>query len=383
MQNVLFGIDVFLQQSTAYKSLQLGLVTNDAAVTANGTLNRVALLQHGFNITKLFSPEHGISRTGADGVAQYNHTDVLTQLPVISLYGNKLAPDIADFSDIDAVVFDVPDAGCRFYTYLWTLTYLMQACAEFNKSLIILDRPNPTGALIENAEGPFLDEEHCASFIGRWYMPIRHCCTLVELALYFNHNKNIKAAITVIKVAHYQRHFTGENNFTFTATSPAIKNIDTAILYPGTCLLEGICVNEGRGTAAPFTQFAAPFINKEDLLNRWQQEKIEGLLAQPVSYTPADGMYTGELCHGLQFSITNAAILKPVAAGITLLKLLLKMYPFIEERLYRTAANTTGKKHLDKLLGIPHAFEQLQSEKNINTGCSQQWQQLITPFLLY
>ena len=138
-------------------------------------MSRVALLKNQFKLVKIFSPEHGISVKGDDGVKQQNVTDTITDLPVVSLYGEKLMPSEEDMQDVDMVLFDIPDIGCRFYTYLWTMTYVMESCAAYNKPFMILDRPNPIGALLEKAEGPMLDEANCSSFIGRWNIPLKHC----------------------------------------------------------------------------------------------------------------------------------------------------------------------------------------------------------------
>src|SRR5690606_8412023 len=146
---------------------------------------RKALQDAGFQLVKLFSPEHGLLAVGADGVAQADFVDPLTGLPVVSLYGSKMAPEPQDLESLDAVLFDIPDVGCRFYTYLWTLSYVMEGCARARIPLFVLDRPNPLGGDLSQAEGPMLDEAHCSSFIGRWSIPIRHSCTLGELALYF------------------------------------------------------------------------------------------------------------------------------------------------------------------------------------------------------
>ena len=173
---------------------------------ATGTLSRVALLNHHFNLIRLFSPEHGITVKGDDGVPQQGGDDVFTGLPVISLYSEKLAPNEDDLKDVDLVLFDIPDVGCRFYTYLWTMTYVMEACARTGKRFVVLDRPNPIGALLENAEGPMLDEVHCGSFIGRWNIPLKHCCTLGELALYFAATRMPALQIDVVKVKGYHFH---------------------------------------------------------------------------------------------------------------------------------------------------------------------------------
>ena len=135
--NVLsFGVDEFIKHREDFKKLKFGLVTNDAAVTSKGVKSRVALLEAELQIVKLFSPEHGINKTGADGVFQDDGMDTLTALPIISLYGNDLTIKKADLQNIDAVLFDIPDVGCRFYTYLWTMTYVMEACAANNKLFI-------------------------------------------------------------------------------------------------------------------------------------------------------------------------------------------------------------------------------------------------------
>ena len=260
---VLFGIDLLLTQAANYTAKRMALVCNNASLTNTGITTRAALLQKGFTLVKLFSPEHGLTATGEDGSFQNDSIDTATGLPVISLYGNHLAPLQKDLEDIDVVVFDIPDIGCRFYTYLWTMTHVMESCAANNKELIITDRPNPITGNPLLAEGPMLDEKNCSSFIGRYAIPVRHSCTLGELALYFAAFKIKNLRLTVIPVQNWQRN--QSSGFIFTPTSPAIQNQHTALLYPGMGLLEGINVNEGRGTNQPFNCCGAPWINENDL----------------------------------------------------------------------------------------------------------------------
>lgn len=378
--SVLNGIDVFIKKK---QHKRLTIVTNNAALTSQGVLSRVALLQNNFQLQKIFTPEHGITITGADGVAQKNSTDAVTDLPVISLYNQRLQPTEEELKDIDAVLFDLPDVGCRFYTYLWTMTYVMEACAQYNKPFIVLDRPNPIGALIEHAEGPMLDEAHCSSFIGRWNIPIKHSCTLGELALYFAATRLPQLNIEVVNVKNYQRHQTAVHDFAFTPTSPAIQTIQTALLYPGMGLLEGVNVNEGRGTEFPFMQFGAPWINEQELAAALQS-KIHGVQCLPVQYMAASGMYAHELCHGVRLQIINLQEFKAVQTGITILQTILQLYPnLVAERFYKTNVNPTGEKHLDKLLGINNSFLQLQNGTVLKTDVFSQWQQQIKPYLLY
>jgi uncharacterized protein YbbC (DUF1343 family) len=381
---VLNGIDVFLQRQTAFKKQPAALVTNNAATTLSGEQSRAALLKHQFRLTKLFAPEHGITVTGADGVAQPGGADTITRLPVISLYNNKLAPNEEDLSDVEVVLFDIPDVGCRFYTYLWTMTYVMEACAQYNKPFIVLDRPNPIGALIEKAEGPFLDEVHCSSFIGRWNIPLKHNCTLGELALFFAATRLPSLNIEVIKAENYLRHHTALHDFAFTPTSPAIQNIHTALLYPGTGLLEGVNINEARGTAHPFSMFGAPWINAARLCNALNQLQLPGIQFSTVNYTAQTLPYKNQSCNGVQCIITKASSLCAVQTGISILQTIATQYPqHMEERLYPTSVNPSGKKHLNKLMGINEAFKNIRLKQKTEISVAPQWQQQISPFLLY
>jgi uncharacterized protein YbbC (DUF1343 family) len=379
-----YGIDVILDQAGRYKNKRLALVTNNAATTSTGILSRIALLDAGFNIVHLFSPEHGINRAGADGVAQQNSLDELTGLPVTSLYGSRLAPAPQEMQGLDMLLFDIPDIGCRFYTYLWTMTHVMEACTALNIPLAVLDRPNPIGALMEQAEGPILDENHCASFIGRWAIPLRHSCTLAELALYFAATRLAALHLEVILAENYQRKQTALNDFHFVPTSPAMQDVHTAMLYPGMGLLEGINVNEGRGTEEAFRICGAPFISGEDLKEALFAEDLKGVKVESIVYRPADGLYTNEQCQGIRLSVTDATVLKPVALGISLLQVLLRLYPEqIKKRLYPTAVNPTGAGHLDKLLGLPDAFNLLKNQAEINTDLQHSWAAAMAPYLLY
>lgn len=383
-QPIQYGIDSLLQQASAYTGKRIAFVTNNAAVTPGKELSRVALLKAGFNIVKLFSPEHGIAVTGADGALQEDQMDTITSLPVISLYGNQLAPTAEQLQDADLVLFDIPDVGCRFYTYLWTMTHVMEACAATNKPLLIADRPNPIGALLQKAEGPMLDETSCSSFIGRWSIPIRHSCTLGELARYFAAVKTPGIDLRVIPVANYRRQFTALNDFEFIPTSPAIQQIQTALLYPGTGLLEGINVNEGRGTDKPFQQFGAPWLQHNELKLLLDRLNLPGIDFLPVSFKAMMGPYAGELCNGLHIEIINAEEIVAVQMGISIIQTIMQLHPEkVTERLYPTVANPGGGGHLDKLLGIKNAFMHLREGMTFKTDIADVWEKTMRPYLLY
>jgi len=385
MIQIMNGIDVFLQDLEVNKGLRYAIVTNNAAFTSDRILSRLALIKNEFNLIKIFSPEHGISVKGEDGIYQKNSIDIKTDLPIISLYGDRFMPTEENLSDIDVVLFDIPDVGCRFYTYLWTMTYIMEACAKYQKQLIILDRPNPIGGDLDMAEGPMLDEANCSSFIGRWSTPLRHSCTLGELANYFSNRKVSDLDLKIIPVKNWNRNQTaGTPGFDFYPTSPAIQNFSTALIYPGMGLLEGINVNEGRGTEKPFLQFGAPWINAGELHQHLFDKLIFGIKSKPCRYVPKDSLYKGENCNGLELTITDEKTIQPVSFGIKLLSLLFELYPLhIQERAYVTNANPTGNGHLDKLLGIKNAFDLFKSNASVDPVVSQLWSEEITSFLLY
>lgn len=385
MKQVLFGIDTFLLEQKAFHHLRFALVTNNVATNSSGELSRMALLKAGFTITKLFSPEHGLTAQGEDGSFQDHSIDSITQLPVISLYGDHLTPTEKDVADIDAVLFDIPDAGCRFYTYLWTMTYMMEACSKYKKIFVVLDRPNPIGGEIEKAEGPLLNEINCSSFIGRWNIPIRHSCTLGELATYFAATKIKYLDLKIITLQNWNRNQTAEAGWNFIPTSPAIRDIETALLYPGMGLLEGINVNEGRGTIKDFKIFGAPWIDAVEMNHSFKQLNIAGIETTEISYIPDWGLYAKEKCNGLQFSITNIDLFRPVAMGLQILQLILSLYPEqCKERLYPTVANPAGAGHLDKLIGIYKSFGKLKkNELQLFNSSVASWQKTIDPYLLY
>jgi len=386
MKKVLFGIDQLLTKKNKLQQLRLALVTNNAATTFKGEPGRVALINKGFNITKLFSPEHGLTAQGEDGAYQNNSADTITKLPVISLYGEQLMPTEEDLTDVDAVLFDIPDAGCRFYTYLWTMTYVMEVCAAYKKPLIILDRPNPISGNLNLAEGPMLDEEHCHSFIGRWNIPVRHCCTLGELAKYFAATRVKDLDLELIEVQNWNREKTvTETSWFFAPPSPAICDFETAILYPGMGLLEGINVNEGRGTKNPFKIMGSPWINATQLQKEFHSLHLPGLLTSVHSYTAAGGLYAGKACHGLQFNISDPFSFCPVQSGLRLIQLIASLHPeHCEERLYVSRANPSGTGHLDKLTGVYHSFEKIKRNELLATKvATTKWKEIIQSYLTY
>jgi uncharacterized protein YbbC (DUF1343 family) len=380
------GVDHFLEQASRFKALRFGLVTNDAATTSRDQLSRSALLDAKLGLVKLFSPEHGLTAQGVDGIFQKNANDPVTGLPVVSLYGDHLKPTGKAFAGIDAILFDIPDVGCRFYTYLWTMSYILEACNEYHKALIILDRPNPIGGDLKLAEGALLDEKRCSSFIGRWSIPVRHSCTLGELANFFGGTRFPNADLQIITAKNWQRAepMDAVDGF-YKQPSPAITDQETALLYPGIGLMEGINVNEGRGTPFPFKIIGAPWIDSDQLQNAVHLIRMPGLLSTATSYVPTSGIYAGECCNGLKLAVTDHSVYRPVATGLELVKLINFLYPDdCRERLYKSRANPGGERHLDKLTGVYRSFEHIKMNKLSSfTLDTEGWEKTIKGYLLY
>jgi len=386
MESILPGIDQLCLQANSFKYKRVALVTNNAAATSGGKLSRTALLEAGIPIVRLFSPEHGLSAKGDDGAYQAHHIDSVTQLPVISLYGDRLLPSHEEMTGIDCVIYDIPDVGCRFYTYLWTMTYVMEACAAFNIPFMLADRPNPGGGDIKKSEGPWLDESHCASFIGRWNIPVRHCCSLGELAGFFAATRIKNLDLQVIKIQHWNRQQNAAAaGWNFVPTSPAIADLETVLLYPGMGMMEGINVNEGRGTEKAFKIMGAPWIDARQLSDAFAGLQLPGIVCATTEYTPAWSLYAGEPCYGLQFMVTDAQSFMPVKTGISLMQLVKGLYPSsCRERLYATVANPSGVAHLDKLTGVYQSFEKLgNNESELLNNTKIDWLTMIQPYLLY
>lgn len=349
-----FGIDIILQNEPNWKKERIGMLTNDAAKTNHGKLSRLALIEAGFNLTQLFSPEHGMKAIGEDGAPMQNGIDEITGLSIISLYGTKFMPSAEDLKEIDILLFDVPDAGTRFYTYLWSMTYWIEAATKYNKKVIILDRPNPIGGDLMMAEGPMLDDS-ISSFIGRFNIPIKHQCTLGELAIYFNDQQNWNANLSIIKCVDWQREALFYNwGIKWEKPSPALQNMEATLLYPGLCFFEATNVSVGRGTPHSFEWIGAEWFNLP-AITKLSQNIFGGDLNMEVMKLPILKNENSIEITGLRLKIRNSNKYDAVLNGLLLLKIIKDIHPKDFKWMpYPTQANPTGKNHLDLLLGVPN-----------------------------
>ncbi len=337
-QKVFTGADILLSDSIhLIANKNIGIVTNHTGVLSNGvhivdTLNSLKNV----NITVLFGPEHGIRGDAPDGHSISDGKDSKTGIQVYSLYGKTRKPTKEMLKNVDVLIFDIQDIGARFYTYISTMFYSIQAAAENNIPILILDRPNPiNGNMVEGQ----VTEENYLSFVGIAKMPIAHGMTTGELALFFNEENLIdpkqKADLTVIKLTGWNREmYYDETGLNWLKPSPNMPFLETAIVYPGMCLIEGTNISEGRGTQSPFLKIGSPYINPNELIDKLNSYSLTGIEYKPIKYTPVEipnmaskPKYENKLCKGIELKVTDRNKFDAVQFGIILIHSVMKLYP--------------------------------------------------------
>lgn len=388
--SVRLGIDSLIEQRLE-KTARIALMTNDAACTTSYIPSRQVLAENGYKLVRLFSPEHGLQAVGPDGHSMPDGIDPLTHLPVKSLYGTSLKPSERDLQDVDIVIVDLPDVGSRCYTYLWTMTYVMEACAEIGKRLIVLDRPNPISGLMQLAEGPGMTDERCASFIGRWDIPLRHSCTFGELAQFWRATRFGQLDLRVVTAQGWRREmFYHDWAPSFVPTSPAIASFEACLVYPGLCLSEATNLSEGRGTPLSFRVVGAPWLRSVEIAEAFNRLRLTGITARAITFVPEIGQDRGHLCQGVMLHPVDVLAARPVRAAVMLIKLIHDAQPDkFTWTTYPTAVNPDGTGHLDKLFGVADAellfarpWKQFCGTMDGLLDCSE-WQRRIAPYLLY
>jgi uncharacterized protein YbbC (DUF1343 family)/CubicO group peptidase (beta-lactamase class C family) len=337
------GIDVLEQENFAPLAalekkhggrLRVGILTNQTGMDNQGRRTIDVLVKDaeakvpGLVVTTLFSPEHGIAGK-LDTTKIGNSRDAATGLPIVSLYGSTAAkrhPPLPIMRDLDAVVIDLADAGVRFYTYETAIAYFLQAAAHTGTDIVVLDRPNPLNGTY--VQGPVSDAG-LSSYTGFMPLPVRHGMTIGEIARYFNGEGHIAAPLTVIPMKGWQRgDWYDSTSLLWINPSPNLRNLNEATMYPGIGMIESSNISVGRGTDTPFGWIGAPWINATELASALNQRFIPGLRFVPVQFTPHGSYpYSGQLCQGVQFVITNRNVLDSPEAGLEIAAMLYKLYP--------------------------------------------------------
>jgi uncharacterized protein YbbC (DUF1343 family) len=306
----------------------VGLVSNQTGVDVEGR-RTVDLLAHapGVKLTALFSPEHGFAgRLDTTDIA--NTTDAATGTPVYSVYGEGEAsrrPTDAALAQVDLLVYDIQDAGVRYYTYESTLGYFLEAAAKAGKPILVLDRPNPIGGLL--VQGPVSDAGS-ESFVNYWQEPVRQAMTIGELARMFNAERKLNAKLTVVPLEGWQRgDWFDSTGRQWTNPSPNLRSLTEATLYTGIGLIEGANISVGRGTDTPFEVVGAPWINARQFSATLNARQIEGVRFVPVDFTPSSSNYANQLCHGVNVFLTVRDGVDGPELGLEIAAALLALYP--------------------------------------------------------
>ena len=335
IKSIQSGLDVLLSEKMELISGKtIGLVTNNSGLDNKGIPNYKKLMNiKDIDLKIIFSPEHGLFGEAADG-EKVSYGKIKSFPKVISLYGENRKPTIEQLAKLDLIIYDIQDIGARFYTYISSLGLVMEAAAEANIKVIVLDRPNPINGI--KVEGPVLEMEN-QSFVGYYPIPIRYGLTIGELAKMIIGEKWIDKTpdLEVIPLKNWDRSlWFDETNINWVKPSPNIPNLDIATIYPGMCLLEATNMNEGRGTKKPFKRFGAPWVNKKVLSDSLNALNLSAVSFIPVSYIPSDipGMannpkYENQVCNGVEIVISDRNKYNSVYTGFNVLMTLKKLYP--------------------------------------------------------
>jgi uncharacterized protein YbbC (DUF1343 family) len=319
------GLDVLEAEKFApLRGKRVGLITNHTGVDYRGkTTIEVLANAPGVKLVALFSPEHGIAGHADEKVA--SSKDPSTGLPIYSLYGEHLRPTDEMLAGIDALVFDVQDAGVRFYTYTTTMGYCMEEAAKHNIPFYVLDRPNPING--EIVEGPMLDADK-TGFVAYFPLPVRYGLTIGELAQLFNTENHTNCELHVIAMKNWHRNYFYESTgIRWIPPSPNLRTLKGTILYPGLEILQNATVSVGRGTQAPFEEFGAPWIDGEEVAVALNAKNLPGVRFANQPYIPVSGLYAGQHCGGVGIRVTDRAAVRSMRVGLEIAALLQKKYP--------------------------------------------------------
>jgi uncharacterized protein YbbC (DUF1343 family) len=337
----------------------------------------------------IFSPQHGLWCEEQANMIESPHSRYEPlDLPVYSLYSDTRQPTAEMLRGVDCFVIDVQDVGTRVYTFAWTIQNCLRACAGARIPVVLLDRPNPIGGDI--AEGPLIETGY-ESFVGGWSIPLRHGLTLGELARLLNEEQKLSTILDVIPMRGWQRtmrfHSTGRK---WVAPSPNMPRASTALLYPGQVLLEGTNLSEGRGTTMPFEIVGAPFIDEHQLAAELRQT-LPGLTIRPVRFVPTFDKWQDQRCGGIALHITDPQAVRSVAATLSILAAIRKLWPTEFAWLPPPYEYEREKMPIDILFGSARLREAMQSELSLTDVTINElarldeaaWWRRARPYLLY
>ena len=374
------GLEVLLGSNAAsLAGARVGLIVNPASIDSHFEHAADLFYNHPrINLTALFGPQHGIRGETQDNMIEWqSFRDPKTGLPAYSLYGESRKPSAEMLADIDAIVFDVQDVGTRVYTFIYTMALAMEAVREQRKRFVVLDRPNPIGGI--EVEGN-LHEPVFASFVGMYPIPMRHGMTVGELALMFNGEFGIGCELEVIAMEGWRReNWYEETGLPWVMPSPNIPAVDSAVVYPGSVMIEGTEVSEGRGTTRPFEILGAPYIEPRRLIDELKRDNLRGVNFRPLHFLPTFHKFAGRMCGGIQIHVTNRQTFRPVITGVAIISAIRRLYP--GEFAWRRPPYEYVHDRLpfDVITGTSRLREQIDAGVSV-AQIEESWSQSITDF---
>ncbi len=315
------GLEVLASERSALvRGRKIGLLSHAAAVDGGYRPAWACLVGAGAELVRLFAPEHGVAAGLQDMEASTERRDPLSGLPVVSLYGadeSSLTPPLEAFEGLDALVIDLVDVGARYYTFVATAVRCLEPAARAGVQVIVCDRPNPLGGVAFEGNAVAAAQR---SFVGELSVPNRHGLTLAELCLLTRQRAGLDVALELVRAEGWERSaFWDETGLPWVQPSPNMPTLDTAIVYPGACLLEGTLLSEGRGTTRPFELWGAPWLHPERLAERLDGYGLPGVAFRPLVFRPTFHKHAGLDCGGVQIHVTERAAFRPVLTGVALL----------------------------------------------------------------
>ncbi len=329
MGNLQVGLDVIQADISYLKTKKIGVISNQTSIDSKGNSIVGIMLSHEIDLIRIFAPEHGYLGNYQAGEKFDNSKDMLSDIEIVSLYGKNKSPKDKHLSDLDILIFDIQDIGVRYYTYVSTMTLAMEKAAANNVEFIVLDRPNPLSGSV--VQGSVLNSEF-NSFVGMHPIPVRHGMTIGEIALFIKNNNLIENAdklnLKIVKMTDWNR-FDWDDAYwnVWVPPSPNIPNRVNALIYVGTCLLEGTNVSEGRGTEDPFILFGAPWIDSEALARSLNEKELEGVRFLPENFTPDKSKYSGIKCRGVRIIVIDKEKINPFTVGMVIINEIYQSYP--------------------------------------------------------
>ncbi|HMY11119.1 MAG TPA: DUF1343 domain-containing protein [Turneriella sp.] len=386
-----FGIDRLIADPGKYlKGKRFALLVNQSSISSDGRYLFEALGAQGYKAEKIFAPEHGLFGTEQDQITVADEVDAFTGLKAVSLYGQtkeELKPRSDDLEGIDALVVDIQDIGCRYYTYAYTMAFCIEACAARGIEVIVCDRPNPLGGVV--VEGNVVHPGF-ESFVGAYPLAVRHALTIGEVARFLNATQKWQAKLTIVELQNWRREqLYPTTGGLWSQPSPNMPTFDTTVVYPGTCLFEATNVSEGRGTTRPFEIIGAPFVDPKEYAAALNAQKLPGVYFRPLYFKPTFHKFKDEACGGVFVHVTDVTVFESFYTGLAMVKTAHDLYPNEFDWRHEPYEYVTDKLAIDILSGSAQfrlnveRDESLADYRNAYIGEARDFHKQAVDFFLY